>query len=733
MAPGAITTPLLRKSGHVPVSSSPGKEADKLVETNFAAAPVVAPTPKSGTGKLNPTRKTLQQTPDKTPTLARQCGEIVQAGSVETAHDTHPVPVEAAPKSPVRKKDTAMKTVDVPADPTHPPPAAANSRSKVLDSVSTKSARPAMAKRGGFKAVLGKRAAKISTAVPGLSTPLSRVGGAISLNASIAQGTLPSEANRLDDMPDLDKPEQRLDAVDVPTKAQRGKTLPLRSHVVSSADLLPASEDPRSAGVPQSKPALPTSSDDCTASASSPATQTPAWTEEDLARIKDQLGDSHKRPRRTARFPLVGMALASATGYRLQSVGVNKWVADNIPTYKLGEGDWENSLTALLSTGQSRGPNIGYWRQYEWTVGSGGIGTGCWWELLPGKVDEMWHWDTQRKQPIQPRRALSSGPTGISTRKEQPQHTVRSRKRKIGSQAASSLESSRADTPLAEKLSKLYGSLSTRDTPLTGYTSSEEEPIVKKRRKLTPSASTTTLSSKSTPVPAKTKIPMLVIKPERPPRANMIERKATTSEKPAVVPDSATVRQSTGPADMKPRPHLVFIQDGKKKPVLATTAEETGLATYIAQQGPQLDFSARSLFTEWPEYHPCHASSSTTPSTRLTRKQLCGKPACYSRLEPFHLPVQAASPVKRSTVSPEKRPRAIVDAQPDDPYPWEEDGTDDGGERREVASFEQLLGLSEDPVMKILYEGDLAFKEEVRMESGRLARGLGVYVTGYGA
>ncbi|OQO02998.1 hypothetical protein B0A48_11282 [Cryoendolithus antarcticus] len=724
----------------------PQEDTSSVDACLFAAAPIAAPTPKSWTGKLNLTRKKLQQTPDRTPTLARQHGKIVQAGSVEIAHDTYLVPMEAASKSPVRKKGTAVKTVDAPADSTYVSPAAANSCSKVPDSameygtrhpdsVDTKSARPAMAKRGGFKGVLGKRAAKISTAVPRLSAPPSRVGGAVSLNTSISQGTLSSGADNPDEMPDLDKPEQRLDAVDVPTKTQRGKPLPLRSHVVSSADLLPATEDPTSAEVPRSKPTLPSMNNDSTIPASVSATQAPAWTEEELARIKDQLGDSHKRPRRTARFPLVGMALASATRHRLQSIGVNKWVADNIPTYKLGEGDWENSLTALLSTGQSRGPNLGYWRQHEWTVGSGGIGTGCWWELLPGKIDEMWQWDAQRKQPIQPRRALSSGPTGISTRKELLQHTVRNRKRKISSQAASSLGSSCADTPLAERLSTPRESVSTRETPSGDQTSSEEEPIMMKRRKLTPSASTTTLSSKTTPilVPPETKTPMLVIKPERPPRANMIGTKAANGERPAVVPDSATVRWSTRPVDIKPRPLSVSMQDVKKKPVLAPNAEEIGLATYIAQKAPQLDFSARSLFSEWPEYHPSYVSNSTTSSIRLTRKQLFRKPACYSRLEPFDLPAKAESPVKRATVSPEKRPRAIVDAQPDDPYPWEEEGTDDGGERREVESFEQLLGLSEDPVMKILCEGDLAFREEVRMESGRLARGQGVYMTGYGA
>ncbi|KAK6436837.1 hypothetical protein LTR95_006967 [Oleoguttula sp. CCFEE 5521] len=759
---GLSATPLLHKSEYVPLGSSPSREADKLVETSFAAAPVAEPTPKSEPGKTKLAHTKLQQTPDRTPTITCWQSATAQAESIEIAHDR---PLGAAPTDPAHKRDTAVKTAEAPANPTNVVPAATATRSKapanIIEqdtqrnhSTSTKSARPAMAKRGGFKGVLGKRAPKIANTVPALLFPTSPVQIDASLRVNEPQGTIPAEVRSPGQISNPNMPHKSLATMDVPTRVQSGKPLPLRSQEARSAEPISAPEQHASAGVPRGKPNLPTSSTDSTMPASVPATQVPAWTEEKLAQIKDQLGDSHKRPRGTARFSLVGMALASATGHRLQSVGVIKWVADNIPTYKFGEGDWENSLTALLSTGQSRAPNAGYWKQYEWTAGSGGIGTGCWWELLPGEVDEMWHWDAQRKQPIQPRRALSSGPTGISTRKDQPQDAVRSRKRKAKSQAASpvlhpadriakrkigtelqsSLKSDCADTPLVERLSKLHDSVSFGETPTDGYTSSDEEPIMKKRRKLTPSALTTTLSSKSTPIPVELEIPMPhIIRPERPPRAVMIGVRATTEEKPAVVPGSAIVMRSTGPADLKPRPHSMSIQDVKKTPVLTPTAEEIGLANYIVQQAPRSDFSARSLFTEWPQYHPSHTSSSTTSSIRLTRKQLFGKPACYSRLGSSHRLAQPASPMKRATMSPEKRPKAIVDAQPDDPYPWEEDGTDDGGERREVESFEQLLGLSEDPVMKILWEGDLAFREEVRMESGRLARGQGVYVTGYSA
>jgi hypothetical protein len=485
----------------------------------------------------------------------------------------------------------------------------------------------------------------------------------------------------------------------------------------------------------------------------SPATATlySDWSDEKLQRMIAELGDSFKRPV-GSRMKLVGMAMCSSRDYRLQTVEVYRWVAANFPMYKRKQGNWENMLAAQMTQGKDTDNGTGHWHMVEWKEGDGGKGTGAWYELLPHRKDEMWRWDPVLKEPVAPQRSPQHGKDGslkvkkvrrkgssglmILTQGASANSTpISTPSRKVSRKTASSygggLRQQMAAGRRASGLSTPLDpddAMDIDDTPADGPevglgagkhkpragpqrniasngddSSSDEEPIANMRRKA-PS-----LQPRLTPT---------AFMQPRPHRGRDETPRANTAEDAKAAPETLALTQSRSPR--------------------MDEATRRSLAQLLKLEALNLDYTAPSLFDEWPEQHPDtmftteieREAKQAEIRNRPTRKQLFGKPASHSRV---HLPEPAIldeSPVKRNFLSPEKRSRAIVDARPDDPYEWESSSFDPT--RKKFSKLDEFFDMPGEPI-PIMSKGHLAFRDGTRTEYGRLPRAKAVFKAGFDA
>jgi hypothetical protein len=66
----------------------------------------------------------------------------------------------------------------------------------------------------------------------------------------------------------------------------------------------------------------------------------------------------------------------------------------------------------------------------------------------------------------------------------------------------------------------------------------------------------------------------------------------------------------------------------------------------------------------------------------------------------------------------------MVDARPDEPYPWE--NPDNDPTRKEYTSLEELFDFP-DNTIPIISEGQLAYRDGTRTDDGRLPRAREVF------
>lgn len=128
-------------------------------------------------------------------------------------------------------------------------------------------------------------------------------------------------------------------------------------------------------------------------------------TNEKLARVKAEVGDSFGRPVGAA-HKLVGMAFMSVPNQAMQARNIFDWIAENIPGFSIGQGNWESIITAHLSAKRCTSEKPGYWTATKWQEGDGGKGRGYRYKLMPGVADTLWQWDEVLKEPSSPQRPV---------------------------------------------------------------------------------------------------------------------------------------------------------------------------------------------------------------------------------------------------------------------------------------------------------------------------------------
>ena len=458
-----------------------------------------------------------------------------------------------------------------------------------------------------------------------------------------------------------------------------------------------------------------------------------------VATSEHDLGNSFTRPPKTY-TKLIGMALCDTPGHRLTSKEIVQWIHENIPGYNKNEGTkWENGIGATLSMQQEKEGSTGLWRKVE--EDGAKKNQACWYELLPEQLNRMLRWDPVLKEPVSPdrtrqnRRTDSNEPADesddpTSHLAEENQDGRETPDLGFGNHTGSPTKPNRIHREAAQKEWRprsfapdpmdvddgndaFAKAVNIRDdiSNLLGdqiAESSDSEPILESRRKLG-----------SAPTSA-TKLQVASTLEYGPDDAMNVDGINGVIHSPKVTSAGSPVEQSAT----------------RRKLVLRPAAERATLAELIKSDAETTDYSANSLFNEWPEYDPAYQVDREAKlleiKQRPSRKQKFGKPSRdpWLQREPgsFSNNDVSRASSSRSSLTLEKTNRMNRDAA-GELYPWE------SGEGN-VKHFDTLESLIQDILpnnsLAIVHEGRLAYRDGTRNEiDGSLPRAKHIYKTGY--
>ncbi|KAK5114947.1 hypothetical protein LTR85_009985 [Meristemomyces frigidus] len=456
------------------------------------------------------------------------------------------------------------------------------------------------------------------------------------------------------------------------------------------------------------------------------------------------LGNATKRPEGTY-LRLIGMALCEAPNHRLQMRGLQRWIHSNIPGYDWDVGKWRNGISTTVSA-HTGDKGKRWFKIITWKDGdSEEYGKSQWAQLRPDVAETHERWDPVLKKPVSPSREWRSRQDAqeadgklardtqdsapepepepvVQQREASPSEVVRDRCAKArtakarAARAAKRIEDARKESTMPAEAdhmdvdeSHTLGEDSGDAAALHGQTvlgdateSSDDEPLALLRRDL----------PKSFVAPAA----MMQLSP-----ASLEDE-----DKPQDLMD----------LDVPPSPDKLPILSAEDEPkaekarpprLNQVQASNMSLAQLIKLEAENIDYSAKSLFDEWPEYDPANQFDKEAKiaeiKKRPTRKQMFGKPAMYSRLGSNNetaKPLQAARTSTpnslRGSAERTKRPTSFS------AFPLEENVT-------HYDTLEEFFDLPANPI-PFIHHGQLAYRDGTRDENGKLPRAKIIYKTG---
>jgi hypothetical protein len=478
---------------------------------------------------------------------------------------------------------------------------------------------------------------------------------------------------------------------------------------------------------------------------------------ERLSYIEEKVGHSFKRPKHS-RLRLVAMALGSTVTRRMQAKDIMGWIADTIPKYTKGKGNWESRISSELSQGRLVKSGFGYWREEDWKDGDGGKPKAKWYQLLPEKEDDMWTWCPVLNKPLPPlsdlddtgKPVIRRGPaqaqasTAASTStpvtpRSSTNETVRiycgsfvqgedGKHTNAASIEAAGDDSLETDKSMVEDLQQVpQGQKRKHQEPLNTTdmftpekneaSSSDDEPLsaaaAKRRRTETLSQDRTKVSLVQQITPANREIQDQEMSDLGVSNSNSGKRDHRVNA------DSGSVIEAAATSLERTKSALVTLYlNGGRKPSIARPLDH-----YLPPKREQL---ATSLYDEWPEFRQ-HALDEHDKLAEIRqrprKKKVFGRPASSAHVRAQEKSADHA--IIPLHASPEKRSRAtMADPWPDEPYPWENPDAD--LTRKEYKSLEEFFDFTGN-MIPIISEGQLAYRDGTRTDDGRLPRAREIF------
>lgn len=97
---------------------------------------------------------------------------------------------------------------------------------------------------------------------------------------------------------------------------------------------------------------------------------------------------------------MIALALLASPDHRLPAAEIYKWVAENIPGYKLKSGNWQTGISVTLTQKSKESPNALFIRQPRNPDEPGSKGKGGWWALRKGVESQFSRLNPNIERPI---------------------------------------------------------------------------------------------------------------------------------------------------------------------------------------------------------------------------------------------------------------------------------------------------------------------------------------------
>ncbi|KAI7214856.1 hypothetical protein KC343_g8679 [Hortaea werneckii] len=445
-------------------------------------------------------------------------------------------------------------------------------------------------------------------------------------------------------------------------------------------------------------------------------------------------GNSHARAKGSY-IRLIGMALCDAPDHRLQLRGIAAWIAENIPSYDLGVGNWEHGLEVTLRAHVGdRGKMMFKTVDFKPGADDDRHGNKEWYKMHEALASTHERWDSGLKQAVSPLFASFGEATEVvdAAQREKAsdeEHSVRRENTPNDHQyeEADPIKAPKHGSGKAQAAKCLNGQIGSRPgmpsmTDLADPTKhvevdenaasentrvaedSEDEPLHAVRRRY--------------PVPeAQMKAPEPKLE-----RAQGIPSSKERLSTPVNVPTEAGCAAET-------------LQKTSTwgTPTSSAAGDDQSPLELVTQDEDDETHTALSLFDEWPEYHPARQLDRRAKMAEIkgrpSRKAMFGKPALYSRLgsgealQSGHSMNEIRDP---STEKPSEKqaPSARKVAHSIDPFPAE----------RNVVYYdtlEEFFGLPRNPV-PVMHNGQLAYRDGTKDHSSRVRKAQAYFPTGFG-
>ncbi|KAK0993896.1 hypothetical protein LTS01_007313 [Friedmanniomyces endolithicus] len=365
-------------------------------------------------------------------------------------------------------------------------------------------------------------------------------------------------------------------------------------------------------------------------------------------------------PRRYSKYDrLIGFALIDAPCHRLQVRSIIAWIADNIPGYEKDGVPWPNRISMALSAATGKGTNL-YIKEEMREDDANLNGKGSWWRLRPEVVSSVKRWDPAHWRPTGPPRGRSRATVEDERSDDDDGDEPPIRPRRAGRLAVAAQQKkldgaseSVENVAVARRQSmrELYRKTITEVLGKGLRSRVEEAPDTEDEEDMEdvlPGDGDRRASNASIP--------------DEMPHAGM-RRMEPTHLQPTAAPMSlptltSDLRSDVDMEDVIPA-EIHTVAGGKLEPASLQDqisshhtehqrvdtspicidpyqTVKSSLAQLIKSEASRLEFTALSLFAEWPEHDPKSQLDKYAKMEeimkRLTRKQMFAKPAMHSRL-----------------------------------------------------------------------------------------------------
>ncbi|RMZ15396.1 hypothetical protein D0860_01677 [Hortaea werneckii] len=443
-------------------------------------------------------------------------------------------------------------------------------------------------------------------------------------------------------------------------------------------------------------------------------------------------GNSHARAKGSY-IRLIGMALCDAPNHRLQLRGIAAWIAENIPSYDLGVGNWEHGLDVTLRAHVGdRGKMMFKTVDFKPGADDERYGNKEWYQMHEALASTHERWDPDLKQAVSPLFASSGEATEVVDAAEREQasdekHSVRRDNTPNDHQYedATPIKALNPGSGKAKAANNLNGQIGSRLGKPSMKDLADPTRHVEVDENAASENTRVAEDSENEPLHAVRRryaVPEAQMKAPEPEveETQGIRHSKEQLSTPAKAPTEAGCTAAT-----------LQKTSTWATPMSSAAGDDQSPLEPVTQDEHDETHTALSLFDEWPEYHPARQLDRRTKIAEIkgrpSRKAMFGKPALYSRLGSGEASQSGHSVNEIRNPSAEKpsekqAPSARKVAHSIDPFPVERNMV-------YYDTLEEFFGLPQNPV-PVMYNGQLAYRDGTKDHSSRVRKAQAYFPTG---